>query len=471
MVTSPQSVFECLFYPQSVAVVGASQNLRNLGSRHLKALAEFGYRGDLYAVNPRAESCFGIPGYRRLTDIPGPVEFCLIVVPARGVVEVVADCVAKSIPVAQILTGGFGEASEAGKQIEHEMVRTAAGQTRLVGPNCMGVYSVSGGLTLVATAERAAGSVSIGSQSGGLSMDMILQAKTRGLALNKVVSMGNCIDLDPVDFLQYFGADPETGIIGFYLEGVQRGKVFFDTLKEVTPHKPVVILKGGRTRLGAQAVASHTHALAGEYTIWTAAMVQAGAIVVETVDELLATLTALQPHVPRLRGNGVALVGNGGGTTVLTTDSVEESGLTLAVLQADSRAAMDRIDMPPGATIGNPTDTPIGALNQSGGAALGQVMHCLLQDTAVHGLVVHFNLGAFINYDNRQDIADGVSAALRSIAASPKPVYVALRATPDPAIEAVRSRILATTRQVGLPYFQSAHEAVKTLGVVYRYCC
>ncbi|MDH3599949.1 MAG: hypothetical protein OEU26_09975, partial [Candidatus Tectomicrobia bacterium] len=267
------------------------------------------------------------------------------------------------------------------------------------------------------------------------------------------------------------GADPETGSIGFYLEGLQRGKVFFGTLKDVTPHKPVVILKGGRTRLGAQSVASHTNALAGEYTIWKAAMTQAGAIMVETVDELLATLTALQPHVPRPCGNGVALVGNGGGTTVLTTDAVEESGLTLAALQADSRAAIDRIDMPPGATIGNPTDTPIGALNQSGGEALGQVMHCLLQDATVHGLVVHFNLGAFINYDNRQDIADGVSAALRSVATSPKPVYVALRATPDPAIEAVRRRILATTRQVGLPYFQSAHEAVRTLGAVYRYCC
>jgi acyl-CoA synthetase (NDP forming) len=469
MTTPLSTVFDKLFYPKSIAVVGASQNLVNLGSRHVQQLQAFGYSGDLFAVNPRAERSCGVPGYRRVLDIPQSIDFCVIVTPAKTVVEVVTDCVAKGVPVAQILTGGFGETGAAGQRLEQALVDAAAGVTRLVGPNCMGVYSAPGGLTMVATADQTVGSVSVGSQSGGLSMDIILQAKARGLALNKVVSMGNCIDLDPVDFLQYFAADPETEVIGLYLEGLERGKAFFATLKAVTTRKPVVLLKGGRTRLGAQSVASHTNALAGEYAIWQAAMTQAGVLMVETVDELLATLSALQPHVPRPRGPGVALVGNGGGTTVLTTDVVEEAGLTLAPLRSDTKAALAAIDMPAGATVGNPTDTPIGALNKGGGAALGQVMHCLLQDADVHGLVVHFNLGAFINYDNRHDIADGVADALRSVAAGTKPVYVALRATPDPAIEAVRTQILATTRQLGLPCFHSPHEAVQTFAAVYRW--
>ncbi len=461
-----RTAFENLFYPKSIAVVGASPNLRHLGSRQLKLLQAFGCPGHLYAVNPRAESSFGVPGYRRVRDIPGPVDFAMTVVPAHAVVDVVADCVAKAVPVAQILTGGFGESGDAGKRMEQAMGQTAAGHTRLVGPNCMGVYSAAGGLTFVATAERAGGSVSIGSHSGGLSIDMILQAKARGLALNKVVSMGNCIDLDPVDFLQYFGADPETEVIGFYLEGVQRGRAFFNALQEVATQKPVVVLKGGRTRLGAQSVASHTNALAGDYVIWQAAVAQAGTIMVETVDDLLATLTALQPHIPRPRGRGVALVGNGGGATVLSTDVLEEKGLTLVPLRASSRAALADIAMPSEATVGNPTDIPIGALNTSGGEALGRVMHGLLQDAEVHGLVVHFNLAAFINYDNRHDIADGVSAALRSVAGSSKPLYIALRATPEPSLEALRASILATTREIGLLCFQSAQEAVTTLAAV-----
>lgn len=466
METLTLSALESLFHPKSIAVVGASLNMQNLGTRNLKQLVDFGFEGDLFAVNPRAEPPFGISAYQRLTDIPQPVDFCVIVVPARAVDAVVADCVTKNIPVAQILTGGFGEFSDEGRCLEEKLIQTAAGQTRLVGPNCMGTYSSAGKLTMVASASREVGTVSIASQSGGLSIDMILHAKARGLAFNKVISMGNCIDLDAVDFLNYFGSDPSTEVIGFYLEGLRRSKAFFDALKTVSKQKPVVILKGGRTQLGAASVASHTNALAGEYVIWQAAIAQAGGLMVESVDELLATLTALQPQVPRPRGRGVALVGNGGGTTVLATDELEEGGVTLAPLRASSCAALSEITMPPGATVGNATDTPIGALNTGGGEALGQVIRCLLDDPEVNGLIVHFNLGAFINYENRYDIADGVSAALASVANSDKPIYVALRATPDPDIEAVRSRILMTTQQLALPCFQSAQEAVRTFAVV-----
>jgi len=469
METPANTAIGKLFYPTAVAVVGASGNLKNLGSRNLKLIKEFGYSGKLYAVNPRAESCFGAPGYRHVVDIPEPVDSCCIVVPAKAVLDVVADCVEKGVPVAQILTSGFGETGTEGRKTEAAILEKAAGRTRIVGPNCMGVHATAAGLTFVATAERAEGTVSIGSQSGGLSIDMILQAKARGLRLSKLVSMGNCLDLDPVDFLDYFGQDAKTEVIGLYLEGIRRGEAFMNVLRRTALKKPVVILKGGRTEQGAQSVASHTNVLAGEYPVWQAAVKQAGAVMVDDGDAFLAALTALQKHIASPKGPGVALVGNGGGATVLATDLLEEKGLTLAPLSEQSKTVLSEINMPAGATVGNPTDTPIGALNKGGGESLGQVMNCLVSDPTVHSMIVHFNLSAFINYDNRRDIAEGVATSLMPLAGREKPVYVALRATPDQALEALRVQILETIQQIGLPCFHSATEAAKTLATVYHW--
>ena len=217
-------------------------------------------------------------------------------------------------------------------------------------------------------------------------------------------------------------------------------------------------------------MASHTNVLAGEYAVWQTAVKQAGAVMVDDGDAFLATLTALQKHIALPKGPGVALVGNGGGATVLATDLLEEKGLTLASLSEQSKTAISEISMPAGATVGNPTDTPIGALNKGGGESLSQVMNCLVSDPAVHSMIVHFNLSAFINYDNRRDIAEGVATALMPLAGKEKPVYVALRATPDQTLETLRVQSLETIQQIELPCFHSATEAAKTLATVYHWC-
>lgn len=455
-----------LFFPRSIAVVGASGNPRNLGSRSLGLIKKFGYQGKLFAVNPRGEQSQGVTGYTDLTAIPEEIDLALIVVPVKTVAAVVAACVQKDVPVAQILTSGFAEAGDAGRDIERLIVEQAAGRTRLVGPNCLGVYSPRAGISFVATAGRTPGRVAVASQSGGLSVDMLLQAKARGLDLGKLVSIGNCADLDPVDFLTYFGQDPDIELIGFYLEGIKRGPQFVEALREVAAHKPVVILKGGRTSLGAASVASHTNSLAGEYAIWRAAMAQCGAILAEDVDRFLAVLTAMQSHVPRPRGRGLALVGNGGGATVLATDLMEERGMTLARPAKATQKRLGELKMPAGSSVGNPTDTPVGALNKAGAQALGGVVNILLADPEVSAAVVHFNLLPFINYDNRVEIAEGVSAALEEVSSGDKPVYVALRSVPDPPLEELRQSILATLRKNKLPCFSSASEAVEAAATV-----
>jgi len=468
MITEPTEALEYLFHPKSIAVAGASDNTKNLGSRTLKLIKDFGFEGSIYAVNPKAESSSGAPGYSRVADLPEAVDLCFVVVPARAAVSVIKDCAVQGVPVAQVLTGGFGETGRAGQDAERRMVEAAAGRTRLVGPNCLGVYSPGSRLTLAASTDPRPGDVAIASQSGGLSIDIILQARARGLKLSKLVSIGNCMDLDPVDFLNYFAVDEQTRVIGMYIEGLKRGRDFLAGLRKVALLKPVVILKGGRTGQGAKSVASHTNSLAGDFTIWKTAADQTGVLLAENVDDFLAALTALQPQVPRPAGRGLALVGNGGGSTVLATDLAEELGLHLAELTTDSKKQLSEIQMPPGSTVGNPTDIPVGALNKAGGESVGRIIETILHDDQVHGMVIHFNLLPFINYTNRQEIAEGLSRAVSKANTRHKTVFLALRSVPDPKIEPLREYLLNIADKANLPCFQSADEAVAAMARIQR---
>jgi acetate---CoA ligase (ADP-forming) len=469
MASEPIRAIDYLFAPRTIAVAGASANQKNLGSRTLKLIKDFGFAGPMYAVNPKAEPSSGVSGYSSLAEVPGEVDLCLVVVPAKFALKVIEDCAKRAVPIAQVLTGGFAETGTAGKDAERRLVEAAAGRTRLVGPNCIGVYSPTGRLTMVAHAEMRPGPVAIASQSGGLSIDMILQARSRGLKLSKLISIGNCMDLDPVDFLNYFAWDEKTQVIGLYIEGLKRGREFLSALREIAPHKPVAILKGGRTSQGARSVASHTNSLAGDFAIWKAAAHQTGVVVAENVDDFLAALTALQPGIHRPQGPGLALVGNGGGATVLATDLSEELGLHLAELTPASKEKMAAISMPPGSTVGNPTDTPVGALNKAGGESLGRVIETILADENVHGMVIHFNLVPFINYTNRQEIAEGLAAAIVQATTTSKTVFLALRSVSDPRLDPIRDYLLGVADQAKLPCFRSADEAVAAIARAYRH--
>lgn len=469
MVTDKNYAINKLFNPHAIAIAGASANPNNLGSRNLRLIKSYGYAGNLYAVNPKGEASHGIDGFRKLTEIQEPIDLCIIAIPAKAVIETIGECVKKEIPVAQILTGGFSETGKTGRISEKNILEKAGGITRLVGPNCLGVFSAGSRITFVSGVSDAVGKVSIASQSGGLSADMLLQAKARGLDLNKLVSIGNCVDIDLVDYLNYFSDDPETAVVGLYIEGLRQGRQFYTALKNICCKKPVVILKGGRTSQGAKSVTSHTNSLAGEYEIWKTAANQAGAILVEDIDDFLALLTALQPHIPSLMQKGIALVGNGGGTSVLATDLLEECGLNLASLTEQTKSDLAMIEMPPGTTVGNPTDTPVNALNKSGGEILAEVCNCLLGDSEVGGMIFHINLLPFINYDNRQDIVRGVANALKLIKIKDKPLFVSLRSIPDADMEEMRKEILKTLQQVGIPCFHSPSEAVRTLTLVYQW--
>ncbi len=349
--------FAPMFYPKSHAVIGASANVRKFGGRFLGALLSFGYGGRLYAVNPQESEVLGLETYRSVGDIPGPVDFASIAVPALAVPGVVEECLAKGIKAVQILSAGFSEVGEEGRRLEREVARTAAKGIRIIGPNCFGVYCPAGGLTILPGERlpKQSGPVAFISQSGGYAVRVPIRASGWGVRFSKVISYGNACDVNECDLLEYLYQDPETKIITGYIEGVKDGPRFFKLLQEVSKTKPVILWKGGLTQGGARAAHSHTASLSGEEVIWEAVFRQTSAIRVNSLEELLdTTITFL--HLAPQRGRKVCVVGGGGGIGVAAADVCERVGLSVPLFPAELQTKLASIVPAAGASVRNPVD-------------------------------------------------------------------------------------------------------------------
>ena len=330
------ALIEAIFHPRSIAVVGASANPNSPGYDYVSSLQKFGFSGDLYPVNPRAEEILGLPAFPSLRDVPGQVDYVISCIPAAAVLELVDDCAAKGARALQLFTARF---SETGREEDAELERRLSQRAReagvrIIGPNCLGLLYPRQGISFRADMPRQPGNVGFLSQSGNLLFELTYLAAPRGLRFSKAISYGNGLDLNEADFLDYFARDPESAVVGAYVEGVRDGRRFLAALKRAAARKPVVLLKGGRTAAGERAAASHTAALAGRHAVWTAAVTQAGAVPVDTVEELIDMLIAFAYMRP---GSGwrLGMVGGGGGRSVLTADLCEELGLGVPTLPDD----------------------------------------------------------------------------------------------------------------------------------------
>ncbi|MCH8065190.1 MAG: CoA-binding protein [Chloroflexi bacterium] len=344
------ALIEAIFHPRSIAVVGASANPSTPGYDYVSSLQKFGFPGDLYPVNPRSEEILGLPAFPSLRDVPGQVDYVISCIPATAVLELVDDCAAKGARALQLFTARFSETGrEEDAELERRLERRAreAG-VRLIGPNCLGLLYPRQGISFRADMPRQPGNVGFLSQSGNLLFELTYLAGPRGLRFSKAISYGNGLDLSEADFLDYFAQDAESAVVGAYVEGVRDGRRFLAALKRAAARKPVVVLKGGRTAAGGRAAASHTAALSGRHAVWTAAVTQAGAISVDTVEELIDMLIAFAymrpgsappagtvPAGRQEQGRRLGMVGAGGGRSVLTADLCEELGLSVLPLPAD----------------------------------------------------------------------------------------------------------------------------------------
>jgi acyl-CoA synthetase (NDP forming) len=351
------------------------------GHDYVRSLIEFGFRGPVYPINPRASEIAGLRAYPSLSATPDEVEYVISCVPAGAVLGLIDESRAKGVRTLHLFTGRFGETGNAeAAALEREVKRRAADAgIRLIGPNCMGVYDAAGGMAFRPDLPREAGDVAFLSQSGNNSVELMLHGAARGLRFSKVVSYGNAVDLTEADFLEYLATDADTRVVGAYIEGTSDGRRLFEALRRCAAAKPVVILKGGRTGAGSRTAASHTAALAGRRQVWSAALRQAGAVEVDTFDELIDMLVAFA----FLRGDAgvgegaaaaVGVVGGGGGRAVQSADVCEEAGLRVPKLPEGIRAMLREKAPDLADWVDNPVDQSILAGSAVSGARVLEMM-------------------------------------------------------------------------------------------------
>ncbi len=358
------------FSPAGVAIIGASTNPRKLSYGILENLTAYGYQGGVYPVNPNADEILGLKCYPQVGDVPDPVELAVVVLPASMTPEVLRACGERGIKAVIIISGGFREVGASGARLEKECLQIVKSyQMRLIGPNCVGTVDLHTGLdTTFIKGLPDKGSIGFLSQSGAVLGGVVDYIIDKHVGFSHFASLGNELDVDESDMIAFFGADPKVKVIAAYVEGIQDGQKFIRIASEVSKHKPIVLLKAGRTEAGAQAVSSHTGSLAGAYAAYQAAFEQAGIIEVEDLPSLFDVAWALSCQ-PLPNGNKAAIFTNAGGPAALASDALAANGFELASISAEKQALLAE-KLNPAAQVANPVD-------MLGGAEADEFAHCL----------------------------------------------------------------------------------------------
>ncbi len=359
---------EEVLHPRSIAVVGASDEGR--GSQFFGTLVDFGFKGELYPVNPKYSEVMKMKAYPTVKDIPDPVDFVISAAPAPQVPQIMRDCAQKGVKGIHLFTARFSETGRAdAAELEREVLRIAKeGGVRIIGPNCMGVYYPKMGMAFQPQFPKVSGTVALASQSGQAAGEIINKTTQRGAYFNKAISYGNAIDFNESDFLEYFASDPEVRVIMMYIEGPKNGSRFFNVLREVTRSKPVIIIKGGRGEAGTRATASHTASLAGATEVWNTMISQAGAVSVGSIDELVDMAVSFY-FLPPITGRRVGVAAGAGGATVLAADQCEEAGLDVVALPKEIREELRGRGVQIWDWISNPADFSINMGDEDFGPA------------------------------------------------------------------------------------------------------
>ncbi len=422
------------------------------------ALKEAGFPA-VYPVNPKHEEVLGLPCYPSLQAIPGVVDHVVVSIPAESALTLLDDCAAKGVKSVHFFTAGFSETGDAQRaELESALLSKAnAGGFRIIGPNCGGLFVPKSRLVATTGVPLDPGPIAFISQSGGHAHDLPFCGGPRGLRFSKVVSYGNALDVNESELLQYFSEDPETEIIAAYIEGVKDGRRFLRVLREAAARKPVAIYKGGMTEAGKRAAHGHTASLATSVAVFDALCRQVNAIQVGDVETLIDVLVALRFADPLPRGTGVAVVGTGGGPSVLASDEMERAGLRLPPLSPEVQAELRRVLPLAGSIFGNPVD----ATTLVSPGAISATMRVLGSVPEIDMLVYHLGFHPVSRWGRGLVSPALVKAIIEALAgarqATGKPVLLALRPAPD---EGGMKDFLAAQEafvQEGFPVFHSLH--------------
>jgi acyl-CoA synthetase (NDP forming) len=453
-----------LFHPRSVAVAGVSAKQRDWGGGEMfvRALQIMKFAGPIYPVNPRAEEVMGLRCYPSVREIPGPVDFVISSIPAPAVPQLMDDAAAKGVRAIHFFTAGFRETGEKKlAELERQVLeRARAAGIRLIGPNCMGLYCPSGGLSFNREFPVEPGPVAFVSQSGLNAEELVLYAKLRGIRFSKVISYGNATDIDESDLLEYCAGDPETEIVTCYIEGVKDGRRFLKALEAVSAVKPTIVLKGGLTGAGTRAAESHTGSLAGSAEVWEAACRQAGVVTVATLQELEDVVVTFR-FLPKPAGRGVAIIGVGGGSSVLSADMAEHVGLEVPALSRRIQAQLREFTPLAGTSVRNPLDT----VGMGPGGQLLKAVRLVAGSPDIHTFVMQSRIDW--NPNAGQDVSNflqqSVDILKESRDAAGKPIAVVVW---SPLSIDTMSRIVEFQRaaaEAGLPVYWGVERALRSI--------
>jgi acetyltransferase len=344
-----------IFKPTSVALVGASERAGSVGRTVLWNLISSPFGGTIYPVNPKRANVLGIRTYGSLQSLPEIPDMVVVCTPAEGVPSLLRECVELGIPGGIVISAGFKETGEAGKQLETEIMQTIQGRMRIIGPNCLGVMNPVLGLNATfANCVARPGNVAFISQSGALCTAVLDWSMRENVGFSGFVSIGSMLDVNWGDLIDYFGNDPRTHSIVIYMETIGDASSFLSAAREVSLTKPIIVIKAGRTAAAAKAAASHTGSLTGSDHVLEAAFRRVGVLRVNSIAEIFY-MTEVLSKQPRPRGNRLCIVTNAGGPGVLATDALIQGGGELAEISEESLKAYNAF-LPAAWSHSNPVD-------------------------------------------------------------------------------------------------------------------
>ncbi len=445
------------FRPRGVAFVGATEDESKLGGRRFRSLVEQGFAGSIYPVHPRATSLRGLPAFRSVRDVPDPIDLAVIVVPTAATTETVADCAARGVPAVAVITAGFGEVDQRGRELEQAMAATLrrAG-SRMLGPNCAGLFDAASKLNLGGAAVPEGG-IALVSQSGNLLLDFNQHARARGQGFSRQVTIGNAVDLGATELIADCLADPNTAVILAYLEGWRagEGRDLFDLARASDGGKPIVLLKPGRSVVGRRAALTHTGAMAGEERVVDAALRQCGIVRADTVESAWDLAAALyQGNL--LKGRNITIVSDGGGHATVLADALGLEGLAMPPLPATTREKLAQM-LPPRSALDNPID--FAGVAESEPEVVPRVIECCLAAPEIDAVVLAGHFGGYHKIGGAPLLAREMAAAAEIAALSKRSVRML-------AVHSIhgeeRTGPLEVLRDAGIPVLR-APEAVAHL--------
>ncbi len=456
---------EFFFNPRGIALIGATPNPLKGGNAILKNLIK-GFKGGIYPVNPRYDEILDITCHKSIADVPDPVDLAIVFIPGQRVPEIIEECAQRGIKRVIIESSGFAESGEAGQQMQQKLADFArkAG-VRLWGPNCMGlVDAVNKNVFSFVSPELwhtlLPGDVSLIVQSGMLSGAFLIDCMSHGtMGVSKVCSIGNKMDVNECEILEYLLTDPHTRVIGLYLESISHGRKFMEICKRST--KPIVLLKGGKSAMGAKAAMGHTASMAGNGAVIRGAMAQVGVIEANDFQQMMDLCRSLAAY-PNMRTNRknrkaqVAILTYSGGAGIVSSDFMEAFDLEPALLCDQSKEILKTV-FPQWMSPSNPIDLWPAVEQHGAEKAFGTAIETVTKDPGVDAILIHSFAGGFnLNFD----LAPHIQKA-RNIE---KPILCWLIGEQE-----VARTVQMENQAKGMPVFRELYRAVECMDAVFTH--